>query len=135
MTKILPHMTHSMLKKTNQLYKQQQLIVYGQHNIVDELVNLYARRSISAKNLKDDKYYIVTSPFLTVAIETMVFHLLVGTVLIKEQNHLVVISGCMTFKNVLNGNPSFNPLNHASFIIEDLDGKVAPLHTSSGGRD
>lgn len=127
MSKPLPIMTTSMTQTVEHLINQQLNITNGQHNLVQKLGSTYARRSIPTTNVQDNVDYIVTTPLVTVDIETMKFTLLIGSVIIKSGKHLVVMSGCMSFEKELTKESFSRPLKEAGFIIESLEGKVTTL--------
>lgn len=127
MSKTLPPMSASMAQSADYLYNQQLLIANGQHKLIQELGVKYSRRSIGIKDMEDGQYYIVTSPMLLVDINSTQFNLLIGSVFIKAENQILVISGCMTFDKVLDNTTFFRPLRDAGFIIKEIKGTVATL--------
>lgn len=127
MAKPLPNMSQSMMQSTEHLFNRQLLIANGQFKVIQELRDKYSRRSITVEAMKDEEYYIVTSPFLQVDIGSTKFNLLIGTVFVKTGKHVFVVSGCMFFEKEIDHNTHFRPMKDMGFIVEEQKGNVATL--------
>lgn len=127
MAKPLPPLTDSMLKSAEYLFSQQCLIANGQTQLIQELVAKYKPRATPASGMKDDVYYVVTSPLLLVDIQSTKFNLMVGSVIIKSGDYLLVMKGFMTFDKTLKSNTFFRGLKETAFNVVDLKGKLTTL--------
>lgn len=127
MTKPLPPLTDSMRKRAEYLFSQQCLIANGQTQLIQDLVSKYKPHATPASGMRDDVYYIVTSPLLLVDIQSTKFNLMVGSIIIKSEDCLLVMNGFMTFDKTLKSNTFFRGLKETAFNVVDLKGKLATL--------